>query len=100
MEERDWEKDQVKKQLEREIDFMNEVKNIPEFVILYDYVIQDEIKLFILMEFVKGPNLEELYVKKFRRAKTPEERREVKKIVWEILRQGSKALSILSEREI
>jgi len=41
------------------------------------------------MEYVNGPRLDLLYDFKLRRAKTDEERSEVKKIVWDIIKQGS-----------
>lgn len=43
MEEWDCNKEAVEKQFNWEIDFMNEVKNIPKFVIMYYYAIKNDI---------------------------------------------------------
>ena len=57
-----------------EIDFMKEVKNIPEFLMLYDYAIkEDELKYYLMMEYVQGPKLEDIDTKKFKKATSPEE---------------------------
>lgn len=52
---------------------MIEVKNIPDFVMLYDYVIKDDLKYYLLMEYVQGPKIEDLYIKKFKKAESQEE---------------------------
>ena len=66
---------------------------------IYDYAVEG-LNYYILMDFINGPTLDVLYKFKIKNACTDEERLEVKKIAWKILKQGSEALKILAEREI
>lgn len=86
MEEYDISEEEVNKRMKREIKANNQFWNLSNFVTVYDYAVKDNLKYYILMEYVKGPRLDVLYDKKLKLAKTDEEREEVKKIVWKILK--------------
>jgi len=45
---------------------------MPNFVTLYDYAVKDSYNYYILMEYVKGPSLMDLYEKKLKKASDDE----------------------------
>lgn len=61
MEEFDYSEEEVRQRMKREIRACMEIKNLPNFITIYDYVVKDKVKYYILMELAQGPRLDLLH---------------------------------------